>query len=89
MVLLDGLPGEEQKQQQHGETEDCGAPTAHQGTQATEAMSHQDAVTHAGRGGMEVKKGGGERGDKTDMFDIWTFAKIITWCHCSVVYVFH
>lgn len=52
MVLLDGLPGEEQEQQQHGETEDCGAPTAHQGAQTTEAVSHQDAVAHAGRGGM-------------------------------------
>lgn len=29
MVLLDGLPGEEQDEQQHGDTEDCGAPTAH------------------------------------------------------------
>lgn len=50
VVLLDGLPGEEQKQQQHRDTEDCGAPTAHQRTQATQAMSHQDTVTHTRRG---------------------------------------
>lgn len=50
MVLLDGLPGEEQEQQQHGDTEDGGAPTAHHRTQPPQAVSHQDTVTHTGEG---------------------------------------
>lgn len=61
VVLLDGLPGEEQEQQQHGDTEDCCAPTAHYRTQPTQAMSHQDTVTHARRGeGEGGFKGGWE-----------------------------
>lgn len=56
MVLLDGLEGEEQEQQQHGETEDRSTPTAHQGTKTTEAVSHQDTVAHAER---EREGGGG------------------------------
>lgn len=59
MVLLDGLEGEEQEQQQHGETEDRSTPTAHQGTKTTEAVSHQDTVAHAER---ERERGWG--GDK-------------------------
>lgn len=50
MVLQDGLPGEEQEQQQHGDAKDCRAPAAHERTQATQAMSHQDTVTHARKG---------------------------------------
>lgn len=57
MVLLDGFEGEEQEQQQHGETEDRSTPTAHQGTKTTEAVSHQDTVAHAER---EGGGGGGE-----------------------------
>lgn len=53
VVLLDRLPGEQQEQQQHGDTEDCGAPTAHHRTQATQAVSHQDTVTHTRRGERE------------------------------------
>lgn len=51
VVLLDGLQGEEQQQQQHWDTEDRSTPTAHQGAKTTEAMSHQDAVAHAEREG--------------------------------------
>lgn len=61
MVLLDGLPGEEKEQQQHGDTEDCGAPTAHHRTQPTQAMSHQDAVTHTRR-----EEGRGRREDVSE-----------------------
>lgn len=50
MVLVDGLPGEEQEQQQHGDTEDCGAPPANHRTQPTQAMSYQDTIAHTRRG---------------------------------------
>lgn len=49
-VLVDGFPGEEQEQQQHGDTEDCGSPTANHRTQPTQAMSYQDTVAHTRRG---------------------------------------
>ena len=56
VVLLDGLPGEEQEQQQHGDTEDCGAPAAHHRTQPTHTVSHQDTVTHTAGGQGEEKE---------------------------------
>lgn len=40
------LPGEKQKQQDHRNTENGGAISAHHCAQATHTKSHQDTVAH-------------------------------------------
>lgn len=69
MVLLDGLPGEEQEEQQYGDTEDRGAPTAHHRTHPAQAMSHQDTITHTGEGSKEGEERSNKRRKERDIMD--------------------